>query len=490
MNLTIDQYSPERIDQLVALMTPAEEAEFMTLLFGVPQQANTYQAPALFEFARRTKIEVPQTAVGGSSATVVPFELWDSQLPVIEAMDNERLVIILKARQLGISWLACLHKLRKIVTLPNQRVLMFSQGEMEAGELIRRVKFLYYNHADREQFPAILKDNQSILQLANGSTIRSMAATKRAGRSFTASDVVLDEYAFMTWGADLFAAVKPTIDNGGTMTIISTADNYGSHYHQFWQAAERGDNSFKTIFLPWSAHPHRGEGWRKEREKESLYPKDVIREYPSNPLEAFVHATGIIYDVWLDDYDAGTAVTGNVTEEADYVPDGGEVYWAVDDGYSGRMDARSGMFTAESHPRVFLMAQMKADGHLDVFWEDCRVLTLEDEHIKLVLTLDYPLPTFAAVDKSAAQLKGRLHGQGVYTQNGPSSVEESIKETRRWIGQDENEWRRLRVHPRCKHMRYEMARYVKGEGGKPVKAFDHTADAIRYLIWRLRPLGD
>ena len=494
-SLTLD-FSPEEIEEIWPLLTPEEEAELERLIFGEGETAVSYDAPDLFEFGRRTWIEVPQVAVGATGgATTVRFLLWDSQGPVIEAMDRERLLVILKARQLGISWLACLYCLRLIVSQPNQRVLMFSQGLVEAGELIRRVKFLYNNHDDVEQMPASVKDNESTFQLANGSVIRSLPATKKAGRSFTASVIVLDEYAFMQWGADLFAAAKPTIDNGGKMVIISTADDYGSHYHQFWGAAERGDNGFYPLFLPWSAHPNRGEGWREARERESLYPQDVIREYPSSPLEAFVHATGMIYDVWLDDYDgameAGEKPRGNVTDEADYVEDGGEVYWAVDDGYAGRIDQRTGMFTADSHPRVFLLAQMKSDGHLDVFWEDCRVQTLEDLHIKLVLTLPYPQPTFAAVDKSAAQLKGRLHKAGIYTQNGPSSVEESIKEMRRWVAADKNEWRRFRVHPRCKHVRYEMVRYVRDENThKPVKAFDHTPDGARYLIWRLRPLGD
>jgi hypothetical protein len=298
----------------------------------------------------------------------------------------------------------------------------------------------------------------------------------------------------MLWGSDLFAAAKPTIDNGGKMIIISTADDYGSHYHQFWQAAESKTNGFHPIFLPWWAHPNRGEGWREQVETESIYPQDVIREYPANATEAFVHTAGLIYGVWLDDYDARTAAgeqpLGNVQDTADYIPDGGELFWAVDDGYAGRLD-RHGYFTPESHPRVFLLCQMRADGRLCVFYEDCRVETLEDIHIEEVLQLPYPEPSFAAVDKSAAQLKGRLHTHNIYTQNGPPSVEESIKEMRRWVAADKNGWRRLHVHPRCKHFRYEMARYVKDEKTqKPVKAHDHTADASRYLIWRLRPLGD
>ena len=40
------------------------------------------------------------------------------------------------------------------------------------------------------------------------------------------------------------------------------------------------------------------------------------------------------------------------------------------------------------------------------------------------------------VDKSAAELKGRLHALDIYTRNSPSDVAESIKELRRALGPD------------------------------------------------------
>ena len=44
----------------------------------------------------------------------------------------------------------------------------------------------------------------------------------------------------------------------------------------------------------------------------------------------WVQATGLVYgEVWSDGPD-----DGNVTEQAEYVPDGGPIFWAVDDGYS------------------------------------------------------------------------------------------------------------------------------------------------------------
>lgn len=195
----------------------------------------------------------------------------------------------------------------------------------------------------------------------------------------------------------------------------------------------------------------------------------------------WVQATGLVYDVWSD----GPS-DGNVTEAADYVKDGGPVFWAVDDGYVGKLDQATQTFTADSHPRVFLLVQQRANGVLCAFAESYKVETLDDAHIADVLAMPYPLPEYAAVDKSAAALKGRLHAADIYTKNGPASVDESIKVFRPWLAKDKNGVRRFFVHPRCKHLRSEMAAYRRDANGNIVKAFDHGPDAARYVVWTLR----
>lgn len=195
----------------------------------------------------------------------------------------------------------------------------------------------------------------------------------------------------------------------------------------------------------------------------------------------WVQATGLIFDVWSDGPD-----DGNVTEAADYIPDGGRILWALDDGYAGTLDPKTETFTAESHPRAFLLVQQRPTGQLCVFAESYAVKTLEDDHIAEVLALSYPKPEAAAVDKSAAQLKGRLWNVDIPTLPGPTSVEESIKNMRRMLAKDSNGVRGVLVHPRCRHLRSEMASYRRDTDGGIVKAFDHGVDGLRYLCWPLR----
>lgn len=197
----------------------------------------------------------------------------------------------------------------------------------------------------------------------------------------------------------------------------------------------------------------------------------------------WVQASGAVYgDVWSDG-----PLDGNVTEAAEYTPDGGPVLWFVDDGYAGELDPHTHDYTAMSHPRVFLLCQLRSDGRVAVFAESYAIKRLADAHLKEMQDLEYPAPDWAAVDKSAAELRGRIHNAGIYTRQGPSSVEESIKVARDWIAPDANGVRRVIVHPRCKRLRSEMASYRYDENtGKPVKAFDHGPDSLRYGLWALR----
>lgn len=196
----------------------------------------------------------------------------------------------------------------------------------------------------------------------------------------------------------------------------------------------------------------------------------------------WVQATGLVYDVWSDG-----PVDGNVTEAADYIEGGGAVLWGVDDGYSGKRDPSSGLFTADSHPRVFGLYQLRHSGTICRFAESYAIHQLSDQHVAEVLQLPYPRPSYAVVDKSAAELKGRLHAAQIYTRNSPADVAESIKELRRAMAKDANGRRRFLVHPRCKHFRAEMASYrYDPQTGKPIKQYDHGPDEARYLVWALR----
>lgn len=224
---------------------------------------------------------------------------------------------------------------------------------------------------------------------------------------------------------------------------------------------------------------HTGTDWTQAG-REYLATLDLLTGYTRDRLRdgKWVQATGVIFDSWSD--------TENVTEQADYVEGAGSVLWVVDDGYSGQRDEQTGFYTAESHPRVFLLVQCKPDGHLDIFYEHHAIKKLSDTHIAEVKELAYPDPDYAILGPGFAELAGQLFKAGVYSRKLQANVEETIKEAQRMIAPDANGWRRIRAHPRCRLLRSEMMAYARDPQGKVVKAWDHSADCIRYLAWDKR----
>lgn len=230
------------------------------------------------------------------------FRLWPAQVMVLWALMTYRLLIILKARQLGISWICCSYALWLVLFHPGKVVIAFSKAEKEAIELLRRIQALYERLPDwmREELPQQIKNNTGELAWSNGSRITSSAAGQDSGRSFTASLVILDEAAFLPFANKIFTALKPTIDGGGQLIVLSTANGLGNLYHLLWTRAEAKINDFKAIFLPWWARPGRTRDWYEKQKRDYADPKMVYQEYPSNANEAFLASGRARFDpAWI-----------------------------------------------------------------------------------------------------------------------------------------------------------------------------------------------
>ncbi len=242
-----------------------------------------------FDHFVSTYLWIPDTQSHGDGTGKLPFILWPAQRSIIPNLLTDKLLIFLKARQLGISWLVIAYVLWKVLFSPNKTALFLSQGQLEANEMITRAAFLYDNLPDWFRAACPLESRPSVTQinLANGSRIRSLPATPKAGSSFTASIVVMDEAAKMQFARSTYTAVKPTIDAGGQMIVISTAHGAGNFFHTHWRKATEGTNSFRPIFLSWKDRPGRDQGWYDRVLAESADPDEHMQEYPSSDLEAF-----------------------------------------------------------------------------------------------------------------------------------------------------------------------------------------------------------
>jgi hypothetical protein len=219
----------------------------------------------------------------------VRFSLWPAQSDTLEKISQEKQSIVLKARQLGLSWLVLCYALHAMIFRPAATILIFSRRDEEAVELLRRVKGVYERLPSWMQ-PYVLADAEHNWELSNGSSAKSFPTT--GGRSYTGSLVIVDEADFMPDLDALLNAVKPTIDAGGQMAMISTVDKSRpeSPFKRIYRAAKRGDTEWRAIFLSWSARPGRTENWYKSQRADVLARTgaldDLHQEYPSTDSEA------------------------------------------------------------------------------------------------------------------------------------------------------------------------------------------------------------
>lgn len=285
----------------------AREASFQVAKFNVGYFID--------QFGVIDNVQLPEEEQAKQTAVPVatmPFKLWPDQVPVADLLRRERRVLILKARQLGISWLVCGYVLHHCLFRPGAQVFLYSKGQDEANELIRRVKALYNRLPDwlKARLPKIGRpDNVRFIRFTNGATVRSMPATQNAGISYTASLVVLDEAAHMLFGAKLYENAKPIVDGGGQLIILSTANGLGGFFHNLWVKAAEKANSFAPIFLPWWAKPSRDQAWYDQVVADANDPALVPQNYPANDIEAFV-ASGRVrfHQSWI------AAQSGNVQD--------------------------------------------------------------------------------------------------------------------------------------------------------------------------------
>ena len=243
----------------------------------------------------------PTEYIEQEDGIAVPFTLWDGQKSVLQSFLTIRLLIILKARQLGLTWLALAYAVWRMVFFPGYQVVALSKKEIpDAKELIRRVKFILRHLPDwmiqekktaRPDWTGTVWDSAALSVTVTHpgkepATLISMAATEDAGRSFTANLVVLDEWAYQQYAEEIFTSAYPTINRpgGGQVIGLSTAKRL-TYYESVWEAAVAGKNKFKAIFLPWWTDPRRTPEWYEET-KANL-PNSYMREYPATPEEAF-----------------------------------------------------------------------------------------------------------------------------------------------------------------------------------------------------------
>jgi len=227
--------------------------------------------------------------------------MWPEQEQALTDIENHRLSIILKARQLGITWLALNYAAWKMLTRPGRTVLGMSRSEDEAKELIRRMQVIL------RAMPELIKEKSHstdcpwfeytaltvTIHFPNKpvSVMQCFASSENAGRSFTADLLVIDEWAAQSFAKEIWGSIYPTVNRptGGQVIGIST-NQRGTLFEELFT----GDNTFYKIFIPWYADPRRTKDWY-ESTKRDIGEVLMAQEYPATVEEALSTPGGAFF---------------------------------------------------------------------------------------------------------------------------------------------------------------------------------------------------
>ena len=227
---------------------------------------------------------------------IIPYELWPHLVERAESWEAGQSEIVLKARQLGLTWLAAAYAVWRC-RQPNARGLLLSQGQDYATEILRKAKSINDNHLTHRM--GYRKVNVHEAHFEGGGQLLTLPSTPDAGRGYTASFIIVDEAAAHPHAMANYAAYRPTVGDGGQLLMLSTSQGPGGFFFEQWQSANRGQSEFTAVFIPWWARPDRDAEW--EQNERRNWPGDAFkREYPATPEEAWVASEGLVFPTFTE----------------------------------------------------------------------------------------------------------------------------------------------------------------------------------------------
>ena len=248
-------------------------------------------------------VQVPAGETLGGTLGRARFELFDYQKDTLDAFRNNRYVIVLKARQLGLTTMAMAYALWMIIFRPGSNIVLVSRSQTAADKALEIIDFMWSFLPGWVQYrgPGIENDaaKHHSYKFADGmvSRITSYAATRTVAAGQTASLVLWDEAALAEYQDDALRTLLPTTDAGGSMIVFSTARGGYNAFSRLYRSAQRGENEFVPVFHPWYESRFMNPLADKGEIDETYYiskkramanePWRFYAEYPADEDEAF-----------------------------------------------------------------------------------------------------------------------------------------------------------------------------------------------------------
>ena len=278
----------------------------------------------------------------------IKFKLWPAQERILPDIISAMLLIILKARQLGLTWICAAYVLWYCITKKNRLVIVISAKGDWAVEFLDRVYFML-RRLPVWLYPEITKETTEVLTFkhedGNESTIKSLPTTEAGAQSKTPDVLILDESCWNPYIKEIYGASKPGIDAaGGRIIIISNSIKYAPGWgwtRDIYTGAMKGLSKFKRIFMPWQDRPDRPDDFKARQLLEAMTEDEFSLQYPETEEEAISTLTGSYFGKTLAKHQEFTHGVRGWIEDGLFVPNKKgiievwEAPYSSQDGYKG-----------------------------------------------------------------------------------------------------------------------------------------------------------
>jgi len=231
--------------------------------------------------------QLEQLRIIDTRAHLIDFRLnWAQReyLAEIERQyDRRKLVriIVLKARQLGISTLTEAVMFLWCFIWDNIQALVIAHENDSATHLLGMSQTYWETYPYNLAYKAKYRSRNELSWVETKSSMKiSTAKNVNTGRSKTlhcvhASEVAFWDKASMTMGGleQAFHFEPNTIG-----VLESTANGVGGYFHDQWYAAEAGDTEYVPLFFPWHRHPQYTWGYINQMLNEPTPPLENMNE--------------------------------------------------------------------------------------------------------------------------------------------------------------------------------------------------------------------
>lgn len=209
---------------------------------------------------------------------IIKFVMYEIQEEFLDAILNNKNVVAVKSRQTGGTTTAIAYLLWFAITNNNKDILILSKTDEDAKKTLAELKFMF-NYLPFFLKKKIIRNNERLFSIGKetlATNIRSLTSGKNAGRSISASIVVIDEVEFIQNIEELYKSIVPTLSaTNGKLILISTPYIYNSFFHRIIQNSEV--NGFKVIWFYWWKIPYRDKKWYENECKKLNYDIKSIK---------------------------------------------------------------------------------------------------------------------------------------------------------------------------------------------------------------------